>query len=39
MGAVMKLNKGPDWPDDQKHVIVVGSFTDLSSQVILDTII
>jgi flagellin-like protein len=39
MGAIMKLNRGPDWPDGQKHVIVVGSFTDLSSQVILDTFI
>jgi hypothetical protein len=36
VGAVMKLDPGPGWPDGQKHVFVVGSFTDLSNQVILD---
>ena len=38
-GDITKLNKGHDWPDDQKHVVVVGSFTDLSIQGILDTFI
>jgi flagellin-like protein len=39
VGAVMILNPGPGWPDGQKHVVVVGSFTDLGNQVILDTFV
>ena len=40
IGASMKLSPGPGWPQSgQRHVVVVGSFTDLSSQVILDTFV
>lgn len=39
VGAVMKLLPAPDWPSDNKHVIVVGSFSDLGNQVILDTFV
>jgi len=37
IGAVMKLNKDPDWPPGQKHIQVVGTFADGVDQVILDT--
>jgi flagellin-like protein len=39
MGAIMKLNKGPDWPSGQRHIVVVGAFNDGVSQVILDTML
>jgi len=39
IGASMKLSPGPDWPSGQKHVVVVGAFTDGASQVILDTFV
>jgi archaeal type IV pilus assembly protein PilA len=41
IGALMKLNpKSPtDWPSGQKHVIVVGSFSDGANQVILDSFV
>lgn len=39
VGAVMLLYPGPDWPDSHRHIVVVGSFTDLSNQVILDTFV
>jgi len=40
IGAVMKLYYGPGWPPTgQKHIVVVGSFNDGSSHVILDTIV
>jgi flagellin-like protein len=39
IGASMKLSPGPDWPDGQKHVVVVGTFNDGASQVILDTFV
>ena len=38
IGAVMKLIQ-TDWPDGQKHIVVVGAFNDGSSHVILDTIV
>jgi len=38
IGAIMILHPA-GWPDGQKHVVVVGSFTDLSNQVILDTFV
>ena len=37
IGAVMKLNPNPGWPTGQKHIQVVGTFTDGVDQVILDT--
>jgi flagellin-like protein len=36
IGAVMRLNKNPLWPD-RKHILVVGTFIDGADQVILDT--
>jgi len=37
IGAVMKLSPCTCWPASQKHVQVVGTFTDGADQVILDT--
>ena len=39
IGAAMKLIPGPGWPDGQKHVVVVGAFSDGPGQVILDTFV
>jgi len=41
IGAVMKLipPTPTDWPTGQKHIVVVGTFNDGSSHVILDTIV
>ena len=41
VGAVMKLipPSPTDWPSGQKHIVVVGTFNDGSSHVILDTIV
>jgi hypothetical protein len=39
IGAAMKLIPGPDWPSGQKHIVVVGTFNDGSSHVILDTMV
>ena len=41
VGTIMKLipPSPTDWPTGQKHVAVVGTFNDGSSQVILDTIV
>jgi flagellin-like protein len=39
IGAIMKLSPGPGWPSGQKHVVVVGTFNDEASQVILDTVV
>ena len=39
IGAPMKLNPPTptDWPTGQKHVVVIGAFSDGPSQIILDT--
>jgi len=37
IGAVMKLSPCTCWPASQKHIQVVGTFTDGADQVILDT--
>jgi len=37
IGAIMKLSPCTCWPDSQKHVQVIGIFTDGDDQVILDT--
>jgi len=37
IGAPMTLNPAPDWPTGQKHVVVIGAFSDGASQIILDT--
>lgn len=37
IGAPMTLNPAADWPEGQKHVLVVGAFSDGVSQIILDT--
>jgi len=41
VGSVMKLipPSPTDWPTGQKHIVVIGSFNDGSSHVILDTIV
>jgi archaeal type IV pilus assembly protein PilA len=39
VGAVMKLYPAADWPEGQKHIVVVGTFNDGSSHVMLDTIV
>jgi flagellin-like protein len=39
VGSVMKLIPAADWPPGQKHIVVVGTFNDGSSHVILDTIV
>ena len=41
IGAVMKLTppSPTDWPDGQRHIVVVGVFNDGSSHVILDTMV
>ena len=41
VGAVMKLipPSPTDWPPGQKHIVVVGTFNDGSSHVILDTMV
>ena len=41
VGAVMKLMPPTpsDWPTGQRHIVVVGTFNDGSSHVILDTIV
>jgi len=42
IGAVMKLipiSPTSDWPSGQKHIVVVGTFNDGSSHVILDTMV
>jgi flagellin-like protein len=41
IGAVMKLipPSPTDWPDGQKHIVVIGTFNDGASQVILDTFV
>jgi len=40
IGAVMKLDPLPSgWPSGQKHVVVVGAFSDGPGQVILDTFV
>ena len=42
VGAVMKLipiSPISDWPPGQKHIVVVGTFNDGSSHVILDTMV
>lgn len=37
IGAPMILTPAADWPASQRHVMVVGAFSDGVSQVILDT--
>jgi archaeal type IV pilus assembly protein PilA len=37
IGAPMTLNPSADWPPGQRHVMVVGVFSDGVSQIILDT--
>jgi len=39
IGTVMKLYPAPDWPNSQRHVVVVGNFNDGASQVITDTFV
>jgi flagellin-like protein len=40
IGAVMRLSKSSDdWPEGQKHIVVVGTFNDGSSHVVLDTMV
>ena len=39
IGMPMTLYPAADWPSDRKHVVVVGSFSDGASQVILDTFV
>jgi flagellin-like protein len=41
VGAVMRLipPSPTDWPSGQKHIVVVGTFNDGSSHVILDTMV
>ena len=39
VGAVMKLSPAADWPSGQRHIVVVGTFNDGSSHVILDTMV
>jgi hypothetical protein len=37
IGALMILHPAPDWPADQKRIIVVGSFNDGVRQIIMDS--
>jgi flagellin-like protein len=41
VGAIIKLTppSPTDWPTGQKHIVVVGTFSDGSSHVILDTLV
>ena len=39
IGAVMKLPKDTSWPEGQKHIVVVDTFNDGSSHIMLDTMV